>query len=231
MTPSMYDILGITKDATEEEIKQAFRRRAQQTHPDKEGGSEETFKQVKEAYEVLSNPARRSNYDSTGSTKEGPTVEQEAEGVLASVFEQFLGSGMDVNPLNSLREEMDKVRSDQQRNVTKTEKTLKRTTAMAGKFKRKTAGANLFQRVLERRKQSCQDSIDAAKRNIAVCTKVLELLDQYEFEEDKEALDAVEARRRLAQEAYNQQLHQVMSGMGMGGATGFFGSADGRYSK
>ena len=49
---SSYDILGIDEDADEAEIKQAFRRRALETHPDK-GGDEEEFKRVREAYESL----------------------------------------------------------------------------------------------------------------------------------------------------------------------------------
>ena len=49
---SSYDILGIDEDADEAEIKQAFRRRALETHPDK-GGDEEEFKRVREAYECL----------------------------------------------------------------------------------------------------------------------------------------------------------------------------------
>lgn len=49
---SSYDILGIDEDADETEIKQAFRRKALETHPDK-GGDEEEFKRVREAYEYL----------------------------------------------------------------------------------------------------------------------------------------------------------------------------------
>jgi hypothetical protein len=49
---SSYDILGIDEDADETEIKQAFRRKALETHPDK-GGDEEEFKRVREAYECL----------------------------------------------------------------------------------------------------------------------------------------------------------------------------------
>ena len=50
---SSYDILGIDEDADEAEIKQAFRRRALEVHPDKPGGSHEEFIKVREAYECL----------------------------------------------------------------------------------------------------------------------------------------------------------------------------------
>jgi molecular chaperone DnaJ len=61
-----YEILGVGKDASADEIKKAFRRAAVQYHPDKEGGSEEKFKEVNEAYEVLKDPSKRQRYDQFG---------------------------------------------------------------------------------------------------------------------------------------------------------------------
>jgi curved DNA-binding protein len=64
-----YDILGISKDATAEEIKKAFRRLARQFHPDLNPGNkeaEERFKDINEAYEVLSDSGNRGQYDQFG---------------------------------------------------------------------------------------------------------------------------------------------------------------------
>lgn len=61
-----YEVLGIAKDASPDEIKKAFRRAAIQYHPDKEGGDEEKFKEVNEAYEVLKDSAKRQRYDQFG---------------------------------------------------------------------------------------------------------------------------------------------------------------------
>lgn len=60
-----YDILGVSKEASAEEIKKAYRKLAMQHHPDK-GGDETAFKSVQEAYDVLSDDAKRSNYDRFG---------------------------------------------------------------------------------------------------------------------------------------------------------------------
>jgi molecular chaperone DnaJ len=60
-----YDILGIEKSATQEEVKKAFRKKAMESHPDK-GGSEEKFREVSEAYDVLSDDQKRNQYDTTG---------------------------------------------------------------------------------------------------------------------------------------------------------------------
>lgn len=61
-----YEVLGINKDASPDEIKKAFRRAAIQYHPDKQGGDEEKFKEVNEAYEVLKDASKRQRYDQFG---------------------------------------------------------------------------------------------------------------------------------------------------------------------
>ncbi len=63
-----YEVLGVSKNASDEEIKRAFRRLAKQYHPDinKEPGAEEKFKEIGEAYAVLSDPQKRSQYDQFG---------------------------------------------------------------------------------------------------------------------------------------------------------------------
>lgn len=58
-----YKILGISKDASEEEVKKAFRKLAHAYHPDKSGGDEAKFKEVSEAYAVLSDNRKRKQYD------------------------------------------------------------------------------------------------------------------------------------------------------------------------
>lgn len=68
-----YEILGVKKDATEAEIKSAYRKLARKYHPDvnKEKGAEEKFKDINEAYEVLGDKEKRQRYDSLGSAWQG----------------------------------------------------------------------------------------------------------------------------------------------------------------
>lgn len=61
-----YEVLGVAKDASDDEIKKAFRRSAIKFHPDKEGGDEAKFKEVNEAYEVLKDSSKRQRYDQFG---------------------------------------------------------------------------------------------------------------------------------------------------------------------
>lgn len=58
-----YEVLGVSRNASDEEIKRAYRRLALQYHPDKNGGDDTMFKRISEAYQILSDPAKRAEYD------------------------------------------------------------------------------------------------------------------------------------------------------------------------
>jgi len=65
-TNNYYEILGVTKSASKDEIKKAFRKLAHKHHPDKNGGVDSKFKEINEAYSVLSDDKKRAEYDAYG---------------------------------------------------------------------------------------------------------------------------------------------------------------------
>jgi molecular chaperone DnaJ len=82
-----YEILGVDKGASDDEIKKAFRRLAVKYHPDKEGGDEAKFKEASEAYEVLKDSSKRQRYDQFGHAGVG------GNGGGGNPFEGFNGFG------------------------------------------------------------------------------------------------------------------------------------------
>lgn len=90
-----YEVLGISKDASEGEIKKAFRKKAMEFHPDrnKSPEAEEKFKEVNEAYEVLSDPSKKATYDQFG--HDGLNSQGfHSEGFDPfDIFNQFFGGG------------------------------------------------------------------------------------------------------------------------------------------
>lgn len=120
MAQDYYKLLGIEKGASQDEIKKAFRKLAQKYHPDKPEGDEKKFKEINEAYTVLSNPEKRKQYDTFGSNFDGAQGGpggfgggfggfdfsgfqggfngQNVEFDLGDIFSQFFGGGMRRTP-------------------------------------------------------------------------------------------------------------------------------------
>lgn len=86
-----YEVLGVSKDASADEIKKAFRRKAIELHPDKEGGDEGKFKEINEAYEVLKDQQKRQRYDQFGHAGVGGNAS--GAGYGGNPFEGFGGFG------------------------------------------------------------------------------------------------------------------------------------------
>lgn len=89
-TQKFYDLLDCPKDATQNEIKKAYRKKAMKAHPDK-GGDPELFKEINQAYEVLSNEEKRATYDKYGmdGLKDGGM----GGGGMEDLFSMFSGGG------------------------------------------------------------------------------------------------------------------------------------------
>ena len=80
MSKDYYQVLGITKNASPEEVQKAFHKLAHKYHPDKKGGDESKFKEVNEAYQILSDEQKRQAYDTYGESGGGSSSAQSGPG-------------------------------------------------------------------------------------------------------------------------------------------------------
>lgn len=96
MSKNYYEVLGVEKTASKDEIKKAFRKKAQQYHPDKKDGDEVKFKEANEAYTVLSDDQKRAQYDQFGSADAGAGFGGGAGGFGGFDFSGFQGGGQNV---------------------------------------------------------------------------------------------------------------------------------------
>ncbi len=100
-----YEVLGVDRNATQEEIKKAYRKLARKYHPDvnKSPDAEERFKEVKEAYDTLSDPQKRAQYDQFGHSDSfqgfgGGGASASDFGGFSDIFDMFFGGGTRRNP-------------------------------------------------------------------------------------------------------------------------------------
>src|SRR5574343_20601 len=80
MSKDYYKILGVEKGASKDEIKKAFRKLAHEYHPDKNSGNADKFKEINEAYSILSDDNKRAQYDQFGSNPFGGNANQSGFG-------------------------------------------------------------------------------------------------------------------------------------------------------
>ena len=110
MSNELYKTLGVEPDATEDEIKQAYRARARQTHPDT-GGDVDEFKLVSLAGTVLTDADKRKQYDETGSTGANSPMSPAQKIVAELVVQSFLQKSMPDDPIRWMQEQIDCARA------------------------------------------------------------------------------------------------------------------------
>ena len=183
MDINLYDILGLSKSATLEEIKAKYKSLAQQHHPDK-GGDPDLFKKIKHAYEVLSDPINRKRYDTTGHYDDGPNIQTEALDHLSNLFFKLVPTiNADLDDLvlimkNDGRQEKEDVNN----NINACNNHIQKLNKIINKIKKKSnSGENFLKMFAENQLKMVHNELQNLKKRIAVLDIVIEILEDYHY--------------------------------------------------
>jgi len=205
---SPYEELGVEQDADDATIKSAYRRKASKSHPDREGGDEETFKRVKKAYEVLSDPHARAHYDQTGQTEKesGPSVNDIIAMVFAEAAEKLDVEHTDI--LAEVRKQFEYRAKAIRKEVKALRKSARTWRQMARRIKVK--GHNVVKHMAEVKRKEVlhQYIVNRATRNML--KQALKMMSDWEYTVDEKPVEYAAGQRKYAQGSKEQVMLDIL---------------------
>jgi curved DNA-binding protein CbpA len=177
-----YEILDLPKDASLDQIKQKYKSLAQVYHPDK-GGDAEKFRQIKEAYEILSDPLRRKKYDDTGDTSVDRDIRDECLEKLLSMF-NHLSANIDPDREDivlRMRVEARSAKQAMEHSIGLCNQHIKKLNRLLFKLRFKGNGENFLKEFTKKKLEDRQNELKIYYRQIRVAEGVLEMLENYEW--------------------------------------------------
>ncbi len=174
---SHYETLGVNKNASKSEIKKAYKKQANKTHPDKKGGSTEAHQALTVAYNVLVDAGKRERYDRGENPTQG-TPHSKAETFLIMVFEQLLTEGFKGDLIKEARSRTINAQVNSSRIIGQQQQSMK---ALSGKLGRIQTEAkdNFFESLLIQKVQLCQNAIDHHEEQLEALREVIDILEEY----------------------------------------------------
>jgi curved DNA-binding protein CbpA len=176
-----YTELDVPVDASLETIKQRYRTLAQMHHPDK-GGDEELFKRIKLAYEILSDPVRRKQYDITGETTTTNAKDEAVANIVQILLHVVPNFNVDQDDLIHIAETETRTMLDLvHKDIGVTERYILNLEKVLSKLRIKTEGENLLSSFIVNQIQQRKLELESFQRRIQVCNLMLEILKDYEY--------------------------------------------------
>lgn len=188
---SLYETLGVSKNASPSEIKSAYRKLAHKNHPDK-GGSVEKFQVIQHAYDILSDPEKRKRYDETGAETGQQTPQSLAIQQLASLFMQIVES---CNPERTdiLKRAKDSILAGEEKRKGHVQELAKKQRKYEGTLKRlksKKKDHDFLAVTLRAAIQNTKAALEEAESMKKVGEEMLKLLKEYKYQFEEGADDA-----------------------------------------
>jgi DnaJ-class molecular chaperone len=197
-----YDILGVQPDASQEDIKKAFRAKAKECHPDHHPGDaakERAFKLLSIAYGVLCDTDKRKHYDETGS---GPAIDimGEVYGLIVQTFQKIVQAGGDdvlySDPLKRMKDLFTESKGQAEGHIQKMTACNERNDKLIKKITHRDVGKGSFLHMaLEQEKRQNASNMEKARHAIEIMDRACEVLDEFTFKADKRKEDVFDHRR------------------------------------
>jgi len=168
--PDHYGTLGVQRDASDAEIKAAFRRLASQNHPDRDGGDAERMQAINAAHACLGDPGRRQHYDRTGNDQcHSRRIDQQALQMVLSAFSAAIDAGVPRDLVGAVTTGVTNRRAEIEAQVAGLHRQVAK---LQGKRDRVLAkvGANLYQQLVDGR-------LAQIDREVAECEDMLLIID------------------------------------------------------
>jgi len=184
--PDLYETLGVERNATQANIKKAFRCAAKKHHPDRAGGDHDKMVAVQKAYDILGKPPLRKVYDETGRTDGFDCTQQKVNAIIAEMFAHILSETSDIKSVNVTDKAKSKIKQglrvldneliDFRRKITKLEEAKSRM--------EKAPENNLWACVIDNQMDTVRKQIEGHEENKKFGEMALTHLDDYEYRYD-----------------------------------------------
>jgi curved DNA-binding protein CbpA len=180
---TLYDDLELQPDCSFDDIKQQYRTLAKKYHPDL-GGDAETFKRIKFAYEVLSDPVRRKQYDETKTTNIQSGIRKEAIDALANIFFSIIPNFNcnEGNLIATLRNEADSIRLKALADSAMNEKYIKNLEIVKSKLKVKDSSKeDIILAFIEKQLETRYRDRSVFEYRVKLSEELMLILENYDY--------------------------------------------------
>jgi curved DNA-binding protein CbpA len=193
---TLYDVLGVTRGATDTHIRAAYRRLVKAHHPDK-GGDRAKFEQVQRAYDVLMDAERRAKYDATGDDGDKPLedpIDVMALGLIGQLLMSIANQDVNVSIRNDcvqvMRSALMKQKLEHEKNIAMAGRITANIVRLRERFRRKATDDqdNRLQAILKAQLATIEVGRQQLVGAVESCNRAMTILDEYRF--DAEAAQA-----------------------------------------